>query len=99
MRPCCWAKRIQEIGLGAFFLAVPIGGPNHKARLANAIIAPATQDLRKLLRRQSLAALIKQHGAMRGLRVRYSATCLRQFSEFGGPGDPLFITRDKLRLG
>ncbi len=77
----------------------PSAAPDQETRFAASIIAPSFKLLRKLHRRQRLAALVQYDGDGVGRRIRQESALVRQFGNLGRPLDALQISIGQLRLG
>src|SRR5690606_707293 len=99
VRPGGLAEGEQQVGTLALRRAVPVGRPEHEARLANAVIAPVAEYFGEFLRAELPPALVEQNGAAWSLRFRHAAAAVGQFGYPERPADALFVARDQLGLG
>ena len=99
VRPRHRAHRQQKIGPTTLFVRVPVRGTEHEARLAHTLVAPATKNGGKLLRRQVPASFVQQDDAAGGQRIAEAPAGFGQFTQLDRPGQASFIARNEFGLG
>ena len=95
MRPGRRSEGQKEVGFVSLGLAVPVSRPEHEARFAHAIVAPAFERGSELFRRHRFAAFVEQDCLVRRERFGDFASRFGQLGELDRPCQPLLITRDK----
>ena len=82
-----------------FRIRMPVRCAEHEARLAHALVTPSLKQMREVLRRHRLAALVEQHVAERRKRLGDLARAgIGPLGEFDRPGQALGIAIDQLAL-